>query len=97
MMAKWSKQTYETVAAVLHETADRDNRDIAAFQAETFATLFKADNPNFDGERFAAAVLTGKGIRANILVKVLQARNDAAYWAYRADEQEPGYDHEDHA
>lgn len=90
-VAKWSKQTYETVAHVLLVNGANETERL------TFANLFKADNPNFDRARFLLAAETAKGIRADIQVQVYQAYNDAAYVAYKADEEEPGYCYEDHA
>lgn len=79
-MAKWSKATYETVAAVIHETGTADSP-----QVDIFANLFKTDNGNFDPGRFREACKTAKGIRADILVEVMLTANNVAHAAYVAD------------
>jgi hypothetical protein len=80
-MAKWTKQTYEMVADILHKhlievTPGQDGIPRTTYQeghvtatsdiATDFANWFARDNGAFDRAKFIEAVNTGKHIRTSI-------------------------------
>jgi len=57
-MTKWTKQSYEMVAKILRDAREDPDSDVATLTdslTDSFAKIFRIDNPQFDEGRFRRA------------------------------------------